>query len=49
MAKYRRKDFLAALPSGMGAAAALLDAILRCVFGSFSVVRNTYYIPFPAD
>ena len=49
VAKYRRKDFLAALPSGMGAAAALLDAILRCVFGSFSVVRNTYYIPFPAD
>ena len=29
VAKYSRKDFLAALPTGMSAAAALLDAILR--------------------
>ena len=29
VAKYSRKEFLATLPSGMSAAAALLDAILR--------------------
>lgn len=37
VAKYSRKDFLAALPSGMSAAAALLDAILRSDMKSVSL------------